>query len=68
MVLHPLAQHEPVWLIDLEGEGIRRSEPAEWDMPLNLWEERVGHDPALLRGGLGITPCQCHTWKSPPEA
>ena len=68
MVLHPLAQHEPVWLIHLEGEGIRRSEPAEWDMPINLWEERVGHDPALLRGGLGITPCQCHTWKSPPEA
>src|SRR5207247_10037479 len=43
VILHPLAEDEPVGLVDLEGQGIGRVEAGVWDPPGHLGEERVAH-------------------------
>ena len=44
VLLHPLAEHHPVGLVDLERQsGSVRVESSERDAPLHAWEERLAH-------------------------
>ena len=48
VVLHPLAEHQPVGLVDPERERIGRVEAAERDRPADLGEELLAHASSLL--------------------
>ena len=54
VVLHPLAEDEPVRLVDLERERIVGAEPRERDPALHVGEELAGH--ACLLSSIRLHP------------
>ena len=47
VILHPLAEHKPIRLVDLERQGLRRIDPAERDPLRDVGEEAFDHYPIL---------------------
>ena len=45
VVLHPLAEDQPIGLVDLEGQRVGRVEPTEADPPRNIGKVPLGHRP-----------------------
>ena len=56
VLLHALAEHEPVRLVDLVAERVARAEPAESDRSLDSGEERLTHSGNLQTHALTLGP------------